>query len=86
MAQATLVFQVKSVLGLQITSAPPDWSNVKVGTTVTHTLTANKTANWSLVGPADMTIGPGPSTNVQLTWTPSAEVETQVTVVADDGS
>ena len=85
MGQATQVFHVssKGIPSLMITSAPPDWSDVPVGTTVTHQVTVINEVppvTYNVVGPPGMSISP----TGLLTWTPQTELESQVTIVVGD--
>ena len=85
MGQVTQVIHVssKAIPSLMITSPPPDWSDVPVGSTVTHQVTVAyevPPVEYTVIGPAGMTI------NQQglLTWRPESEVEAQATIVVSD--
>ena len=83
MGQATLVFQVSSKQDVTITSPPPNWVEVPVGTTVNHQLTATggtQPLAWAVAGPPGMTIN-----NAMLMWTPQTVMALRnITVTVTD--
>lgn len=85
MGQATLVFQVSSKQDVTITSPPPSWVEVPVGTTVTHQFVVTGETQplaWAVAGPPGMSI----NNAGLLIWTPQSQLNQQVTVTVTDAS